>query len=104
VVMLVLALQMDELRLPDIASGWWGLGLIVILQSCSIPLFYLSIQRIGIERTAMLNNLQPVASILGAIFLFQEFLAAERLVGAGMVLGGILLMQWSDGRARRGMS
>ena len=104
VVMLVLALQMDELRLPDIASGWWGLGLIVILQSCSIPLFYLSIQRIGTERTAMRNNLQPVASILGAIFLFQEFLTAERLVGAGMVLGGILLMQWSDGRARRGMS
>jgi drug/metabolite transporter (DMT)-like permease len=49
----------------------------------------------------MLNNLQPVASIFGAIFLFQEFLTVERLMGAAMVLGGILLMQWSDSRAKR---
>jgi drug/metabolite transporter (DMT)-like permease len=101
VVMLVLALQLDELRFPDVTSGWWGLWLVVLLQSCSIPLFYFAIRRIGAERTAMLNNLQPVASILGAIFLFQEFLTTERILGAAMVLGGILLMQWSDARARR---
>lgn len=101
VVMLFLALQLDELRAPDVTSGWWGLGLIVVLQSCSIPLFYFAIRRIGAERTGMLNNLQPVASIIGAIFLFQEFLTTERVFGAAMVLGGILLMQWSDGRARR---
>jgi drug/metabolite transporter (DMT)-like permease len=99
--MLVLAVQLDELRLPDVTSGWWGLWLVVLLQSCSIPLFYFAIRRIGTERTAMLNNLQPVASIFGAIFLFQEFLTVERLMGAAMVLGGILLMQWSDSRAKR---
>lgn len=101
VVMLFLAIQLDELRFPDVASGWWGLGLIVLLQSCSIPLFYFAIRRIGSERTALLNNLQPLASIIGAIFLFQEVLTGERILGAAMVLGGILLMQWSDGRARR---
>lgn len=101
VVMLILAVQLDELRFPDVSSGWWGLGLIVGLQSCSIPLFYFAIRRIGSERTALLNNLQPVASIVGAIFLFQEFLTTERIVGSVMVLGGILLMQWSDARARR---
>jgi drug/metabolite transporter (DMT)-like permease len=101
VVLFVLALQMDELRLPNVVSGWWGMGLIVLLQSGSISLFYFAIQRIGPERTGMLNNLQPVASIIGAMFLFQEFLTLDRVFGAVMVLGGILLMQWSDGRARR---
>ncbi|MDG2285054.1 MAG: DMT family transporter, partial [Alphaproteobacteria bacterium] len=101
VVLFVLALQMDELRLPNVVSGWWGMGLIVLLQSFSISLFYFAIQRIGPERTAMLNNLQPVASIIGAMFLFQEFLTVDRVFGAVMVLGGILLMQWSDGRVRR---
>lgn len=101
VVMLALTLQMDELRFPDVSSGWWALGLIVLLQSSSIPLFYFSIQRIGTESTGMLNNLQPVASIIAAIILFQEILTPERLAGAAMVLGGILLMQWSDGRGRR---
>lgn len=101
VVMLVLAIQMDELRLPNMVGGWWGLWLVVLLQSCSIPLFYFAIRRIGAEPTAMLNNLQPVASIVGAMFLFQEFLTLDRVLGAGMVLGGILLMQWTDARERR---
>lgn len=101
VVMLVLAIQLDELRLPDMAGGWWGLSLVVLLQSCSIPLFYFAIRRIGAEPTAMVNNLQPVASIVGAMFLFQEFLTVDRVIGAAMVLGGILLMQWTDAWARR---
>jgi drug/metabolite transporter (DMT)-like permease len=28
IVMLVLAVQLDELRLPDVTSGWWGLWLV----------------------------------------------------------------------------
>ena len=102
VVMLVLAVQLDELRLPTMTSGWWGLWSVVLLQSCSISLFYFAIRRIGAEPTAMLNNLQPVASIVGAMFLFQEFLTIERVFGAAMALGGILLMQWTDARRRRG--
>jgi drug/metabolite transporter (DMT)-like permease len=102
VVLAILAVHLDELRWPDITSGWWALGLIVVLQSGSISLFYFAIKRIGTERTGMLNNLQPVASIVAAIFLFQEFLTMERIIGAFMVLGGILLMQWSDAKARRG--
>ena len=39
--------------------------------------------------------------IVGAMFLFQEFLTIERVFGAAMVLGGILLMQWTDARARK---
>lgn len=101
VVMAVLVVQMDQYQWPTATSGWWGLSLIVLLQSCSIPLFYLAVQRIGTESLAMLNNLQPVASIIAAIILFQEVLTPDRLAGAAMVLGGILLMQWSDARARR---
>lgn len=101
VVMFVLAVQFDELRFPTMVSGWWGLSLVVLLQSCSISLFYFAIRRIGAERTAMLNNLQPVASIVGAMFLFQEFLTIDRVFGAVMVLGGILMMQWIDARAKR---
>jgi drug/metabolite transporter (DMT)-like permease len=101
VVLTLLAFQLDELRLPNITSGWWGLGFIVVLQSTSILLFYFAIKRIGTERTGLLNNLQPVASIIAAMFLFQEVLTGDRIIGAVMVLGGILLMQWSDGRAWR---
>ena len=35
------------------------------------------------------------------MFLFQEFLTIDRVFGAVMVLGGILMMQWIDARAKR---
>ena len=96
-----LTLQLDQFAWPDQASGAWGLALIVLLQAGSIPLYYFAILRIGTEPTAMLNNLQPVASVVAAIFLFQELLTPATMSGAGMVLGGILLMQWGDRRSRR---
>ncbi len=104
VVMAGLAVWTGEFRWPGAASGWWGLWAIVLLQSCSIPLYYFAIQRIGTEPAAMLNNLQPVASIVAAVALFQEALTPDRLAGAAMVLGGILAMQWSDRRRRRAAS
>jgi DME family drug/metabolite transporter len=85
VVLTFLAIQLDELRLPEITSGWWGLGLIVVLQSTSISLFYFAIKRIGPERTGLLNNLQPVARIIAAMILFQELLTGDRIIGAVMV-------------------
>ena len=59
----------------------------------SSPLFYFSIQRIGPESTGLFNNLQPVASIVAAVVIFNEILTGERLVGAFMVLLGIIIVQ-----------
>ncbi|MBH67082.1 MAG: hypothetical protein CMM58_01895 [Rhodospirillaceae bacterium] len=93
--------QLNEFRLPFISAGWLGLILIVVLQSCSIPLFYFAIQRIGAESTALINNSQPVASIMAAILIFGEMLTQERLLGAFMVVGGIIAIQWDDIRNMR---
>ena len=101
VVLGALTFRLDAFAWPEIESGWWALCLVVALQSASIPLYYFSIQRIGTEPAAMLNNLQPVTSIAAAIVLFQELLTIETVTGAAMVLGGILLMQWDDTRSRQ---
>ena len=93
IIILVLAIELEELRFPVNRTGWWGFALIILLQSCSIPLFYFSIQRIGPESTGLFNNLQPVASIVAAVVIFNEILTGERLVGAFMVLLGIIIVQ-----------
>ena len=93
IIILVLAVELEELRFPKNSTGWWGFALIILLQSCSIPLFYFSIQRIGPESTGLFNNLQPVASIVAAVLIFNEILTGERLVGAFMVLLGIIIVQ-----------
>ena len=96
IIILVLAMELEELRFPENIAGWWGFTLIILLQSCSIPLFYFSIQRIGPESTGLFNNLQPVASIVAAVLIFNEILTGERLVGAFMVLLGIIMVQIID--------
>ena len=87
---------LDELRLPNEFVGWLGFLLVGVLQTISIPFFYFAIQRIGSEPTAMINNSQPVASIIAAILIFNEGITLERFFGAIMVIGGILVTQWDD--------
>ena len=97
----LLNLFSGQFALPVTGIGWLAAGAVVLLQSASMPLYYGSITRIGAERGAMLNNLQPVTSIAAAIALYAEAVTPERVGGAAMVIGGILLMQWSDARDRR---
>ena len=92
----VLTWYLDELRLPNEIGGWLGFLLVGVLQTVSIPFFYFAIQRIGSEPTAMINNSQPIASIVAAILIFNEGLTLERFFGAIMVIGGILVTQWDD--------
>lgn len=78
---------------PLTTAGWLGALAVVLLQGCSIPLYYAAIPRIGVETSSILNNLQPVAAIVGAFLLYGEALTAAQALGGGMVIGGILLLQ-----------
>lgn len=89
------------LTAPVTPGGWIGAACVILFQGCSIPFFYASIPRIGPEKAAMFNNLQPVASIVLAWLLFGEALAAAQFAGGAMVLGGILLLQWDEARRFR---
>ena len=79
--------------LPVTTLGWIGAAGVVLLQGCSIPLYFASIQRIGAETSAIINNLQPVTSIVAAYLLFGEAMTQSQVAGGGMVIGGILLLQ-----------
>lgn len=94
--------QLGEFCLPSNSDGWIGLIFIVLLQTSSIPFFYFAIQRIGAEQTALINNSQPVVSILAAVMIFGENLTQERLVGAVLIIGGIMAIHWDDLRNIRG--
>lgn len=98
VMLIVVSVASGGLTAPVTTVGWWGAAAVVLCQGCSIPFFYAAIPRIGPEKTAMLNNLQPVASISIAYFLFAEALTSVQFLGGAMVIGGILLMQWREGR------
>ena len=98
--LLVIGLVRDALVLPTAPSGWAGMIGVAVLQASSIPLFYVALAEIGPEKSSMFNNLQPVVSILAAYVLFMELLSPAQFAGAGLVMGGIALMQWFDLRRR----
>lgn len=86
---------------PVTMLGWIGAAAVVVLQGCSIPLYFASIPRIGAETSAIINNLQPVTSIIAAFLLFGEAMTASQFVGGAMVIGGILLLQLAGRGGRR---
>lgn len=100
VILLALAVGTDAILLPTAPGGWAGMFGVAVLQASSIPLFYVAIHHIGPAKSAVLTNLQPVISIVAAYLLFGEVLTLLQSAGAALVLGGIMLMQWSDMRRR----
>ena len=96
-----MALATGSVRLPVSEAGWAGMFAVIALQCASLPLYFVAIARIGAMKSAMLANIQPVISIVAARALFDELLGVAQLIGGAMVLAGIMLMQWHDGRARR---
>ena len=96
-----LALATGSVQLPVSGTGWAGMFGVIALQCVSLPLYFVAVARIGALKTAMLANIQPVVSIVAARALFGELLGAAQLAGGAMVLAGVMLMQWHDGRSRR---
>ncbi len=96
-----LAVATGSVQLPVSATGWVGMFGVIALQCVSLPLYFVAVARIGALKTAMLANIQPVVSIVAARALFGELLGAAQLAGGAMVLAGVMLMQWHDGRSRR---
>lgn len=82
--------------LPHSASGWGGFWAVVMLQSLGAPAYFAGIKRIGPLNSGMISNLQPLTSIVAALLLFGELLSAAQLLGGGMILLGIGLMQRYD--------
>jgi drug/metabolite transporter (DMT)-like permease len=98
--LLVIGLVRDAITLPTAPIGWFGMIGVAVLQATSIPLFYIALAEIGPEKSSMFNNLQPIVSILAAYVGFAELLSPAQFAGAGLVMGGIALMQWYDLRRR----
>jgi DME family drug/metabolite transporter len=83
---------------PVTTLGWIGAAGVILLQGCSIPLYFAAIPRIGAETSAIINNLQPVTSIVAAFLLFGEAMTPAQFAGGAMVIGGILLLQLAGKR------
>lgn len=102
VVLTVATIVVGGAPIPTTETAWYATAAAAVVQALSVPLFYVALPIIGPERTAVLNNLQPLSSIVVAFLLLGEALGPLQLVGAAMILGGIFLMQAATKRGGEG--
>ena len=93
VMLTCLALLGGQVQWPHSFSGWLGLAAVGVLQSACLPIWYLALARIGSLQAGMLTNLQPIVTMTAAYLLFNEIMGIPQLVGAGMILIAVFVMQ-----------
>ena len=101
IVLLLIAVAMGDVRLPNEPSGWGGVFGVSVFHAMGMPMFYAAVARIGALKASMAINVQPVTSIFEAWVVFDEVLSILQAVGGTLVLASIALMQWIDLRKGR---
>ena len=94
----VVSLAGGGLTPPQSTAGWLAAAGVVVFQVCCVPMYFASIRHAGPQTATMVNNLQPIISVIAAYVLYGELLSLWQGFGGLMVIGGILLMQWDEKR------
>lgn len=76
------------------AAAWPGLvGIGIFAAAVAIQAFYASAARIGAAQASLMATVEPVVVILLGITFLNETLSPIRVLGAAVVLGGVILAQ-----------
>ena len=70
-----------------------------VLYLISMLAFFTAVPMTGPSRAAMFSNAEPVFTLLLAAAVLGEVLTSLKLVGAGMVVGAIIIIQLARARA-----
>jgi drug/metabolite transporter (DMT)-like permease len=87
----------DGLHLPQTTSGGLAmLGMIFISTIIPVVMFLAGLERIGAVNAAMLSTLEPVVTVLLAIWLFGDRLQPVVILGGGLILAAVILLTNSE--------
>ncbi len=89
-----------RLDVAAVAPGEWGAVLYAGLGALVVAylLFYRGVRVLGATRTAMYGNLQPLIAIAVAWVMLSERPTGWQLVGATLIMGGLLLSRTAVAR------
>ena len=78
---------------PQTGTGWLALLVVSITVTIAVLTLFISINRIGPFRSALIMNLEPlIATILSAVLL-GEFMTAWQVLGGAIMLGALATFQ-----------
>jgi drug/metabolite transporter (DMT)-like permease len=100
---IVYGLALGRLHFRLSATAWTLIVIMALLCTVvSVLTFFAGLEKIGASRAAIISTLEPVITVLLATFFLSERLSLQELVGASLIVGGILLLQIPRRRGERG--
>lgn len=72
------------------------LGLMGILATGSQLFWAMSLTKTSVANSALMHNLSPLLTILGARLFFQQQFNSQFIIGAIAAIGGIIFLGWED--------
>jgi len=72
-------------------APWLTLAAVLLSYNLGIILMYMAVRAAGPVKTAMILNLEAPLTILFAVLILDERIAAAHAVGAGLVLAALML-------------
>lgn len=82
------------LSLPASASGWTALASLVVLYGVAFTLLFVCVPRLNMAQNAPVMNIEPIATLLLGWALLDQRLGTWQLVGAAVVVCGIVLLTY----------
>ena len=80
-------------HLPSTNSGWLSIvGIVLIATVIPVVAFLAGLERIGPTNAAMLSTLEPVVTVLLAVWFFGERLQSIILLGGGLILIAVIML------------
>jgi len=87
----------NGMHFPASNSGWFAmLGIIFISTIIPVVAFLAGLERIGPINAAMLSTLEPIVTVLLAMWLFGDTLLPIVMLGGGLILIAVILLTRSE--------
>lgn len=98
-VLICATLAGDAAAWPESSTGWWAIATVCLLYSVGLVALFTSATRIGPLRTSLIMNVEPIIAIGASWLILGQGLAPVQLIGAALVVAGVIGAQMGK-RAR----
>lgn len=88
--------------LPASARGWAIFAAATLTSPLALIAFYIALPQAGAPRTSLVMNIEPVITVLFAVWLLGETLSWLQGTGAALIVGAIAVAALARLRGRRG--
>jgi len=78
---------------PQTGTGWFALLVVSVMVTIAVLTLFISINRIGPFRSALIMNLEPLLATIISAPLLGEFMTAWQVLGGAVMLGALVAFQ-----------